>query len=224
MVLLPAGTYTVIDSHPASWSHNSQSGYRGFTRVETLAPGGTIDGGRDYTSTPIQGDPTGTFGKTPAISKVLFEIGNVGAVENNPGKGSKFEFDTDSVIALIQTYHWNHGRGAAPGSIGLRCRDKQNYGPWPASGSPGQGGVPNAYWTVRPNVRIPATTCSVFDSDEATWAHNQASGKRGFVRIEGYVTGTAASATSPTDTAPAGTLDKVDNALRAIDALKGLFK
>ena len=31
------GTYTVVDSGPASWSMNAQSGYRGFARVEALA-------------------------------------------------------------------------------------------------------------------------------------------------------------------------------------------
>jgi hypothetical protein len=32
-VVLKPGTYTVIDSHPATWSHNSQSGFRGFTML-----------------------------------------------------------------------------------------------------------------------------------------------------------------------------------------------
>lgn len=31
VVVLKAGAYTVVDSHPATWSHNSQSGNRGFT-------------------------------------------------------------------------------------------------------------------------------------------------------------------------------------------------
>ena len=32
--VLPAGTYTVIDSSPGTWAQNSQSGGAGFTRVE----------------------------------------------------------------------------------------------------------------------------------------------------------------------------------------------
>lgn len=47
--VLPAGTYTVVDSDPASWSHNGQSGGRGFTRLEGY-PVGSFDGGRDYSS------------------------------------------------------------------------------------------------------------------------------------------------------------------------------
>ena len=32
--LLPAGTYTIVDSDPATWSNNAQSGYRGFALVQ----------------------------------------------------------------------------------------------------------------------------------------------------------------------------------------------
>jgi hypothetical protein len=32
-VLIPPGTYTVVDSNPATWSQNPQSGGRGFSRV-----------------------------------------------------------------------------------------------------------------------------------------------------------------------------------------------
>jgi hypothetical protein len=32
-VQLPAGTYTVVDSDPATWSHNQESGQRGFALV-----------------------------------------------------------------------------------------------------------------------------------------------------------------------------------------------
>ncbi len=230
MVALPAGTYTVIDSDPASWAQNSQSGYRGFTRVETLPLGADDAGGRDYTSQPIQGDPAGAFGVPKHSTKALFEIGNVGGVENNPSKASKFDLDGAHVITLIQTYHWNNGRGAMPGSIALRCRDKQTYGPWPATGSPGQGGVANAYWTVRPNVAIPATTCAIVDSDPATWAHNAGSGYRGFARVEGYAQGGAAvtsQSTSPVDPA-LGKLDsglqKVDDTMNKLNKILDLFK
>jgi hypothetical protein len=228
MVLLPAGTYTVIDSHPASWAHNSQSGYRGFTRVETLAPesGNLGSDGRDYTGVPIHGDPAGAF--TPKTPKLLFEIGNVGGVDNNPDKGSKFDLDSAHVVTLVQTYHWNHGRGAPPGTIALRCRDGKTHGPWPATGSPGQGGVANAYWTVRPGVTVAAGTCSVVDSDPTTWAHNSASGSRGFVRVEGYPIGVANPAPvvgqPPAQGGAADTQRKIEDAARALDALKGLFK
>ena len=43
---LPAGAYTVVDSHPATWSHNTQSGGEGFVWIHgyegAVAPGGTL--------------------------------------------------------------------------------------------------------------------------------------------------------------------------------------
>jgi len=37
--VLPADTYTVIDSSPGTWAQNSQSGGAGFTRVEGYPAG-----------------------------------------------------------------------------------------------------------------------------------------------------------------------------------------
>ena len=50
------------------------------------------------------------------------------------------------------------------------------YGPWQAEGSDGQGGVPNAYWTVHPNIVIPAGDYALIDSDPGTWAQNGETG------------------------------------------------
>lgn len=36
MAALPAGTYTVVDSSPSTWSHNYQSGYRGFSIIKGI--------------------------------------------------------------------------------------------------------------------------------------------------------------------------------------------
>jgi hypothetical protein len=82
-------------------------------------------------------------------------------------------------VTLITTYHWNDAQGAAPGTIGLKDANGKLYGPWPASGTPGQGGVPNAYWTVNPNIVIPAGTYTVIDSDPDTWAQNDETGGAG---------------------------------------------
>ncbi|MDF3001839.1 MAG: hypothetical protein K0Q48_1958, partial [Bacillota bacterium] len=35
-IVLPAGTYTIVDSDPATWSQNGESGYQGFTHVKTV--------------------------------------------------------------------------------------------------------------------------------------------------------------------------------------------
>lgn len=126
-----------------------------------------------------------TLPKAPPTEKLLLEIGNHDAVLNNPDVPAAIRFNKPYVVTLIQTYHWNNGHGANPGSIGLQCQDGKNYGPWKASGSGGQNGALNVNWQVRPNVKVDASTCIIIDSDQTTWSHNKNSGNRGFVRVEG---------------------------------------
>lgn len=48
-ITIPAGAYTVIDSEPSTWAHNSQSGGRGFTRVDgypVIASSSEVSAGR----------------------------------------------------------------------------------------------------------------------------------------------------------------------------------
>jgi len=59
------------------------------------------------------------------------------------------------------------------------------YGPWQAYGEPGQGGVPNAYWVVEPNIVLEAGYYSVYDSDPSSWAWNSQSQSMGMIRMEG---------------------------------------
>ena len=174
-------------------------------------PVSTLPGGRDYTAAPVQG-------------QLIFEVGNIGAVGNGPSKATRFTLTAPHVITLIRNYHWNGARGAAPGTIALKARDGAGYGPWQASGSPGQGGVPNAYWSVYPNVTLPAGTYTVIDSDPATWSHNAESGNRGFVRVEGYPADASPSTSPATGNTQVDSLMKeVDGLLDAVKSLKGLF-
>ena len=57
-VPVPAGTYTVLDSSPSTWSHNAQSGYRGFAIVRgtplTSPPAAADKGGNNpNNATPV---------------------------------------------------------------------------------------------------------------------------------------------------------------------------
>lgn len=56
------------------------------------------------------------------------------------------------LVTQIMTYHY--GAGMPPGTIALEHEDGTYYGPWQALGVVGQGKVPNAYWWIRPNIRV----------------------------------------------------------------------
>ena len=151
-------------------------------------------------STP-QGTPTPT--PIPASTPVPcreydFTTGNIGAVSNNPSKPLVLTFDASIRITSISNYHWNDGKGKSPGTIALQSSSGQVYGPWQARGSAGQGGVPDAYWTVEPGITLPAGTYTVVDSDPATWSHNSESGNRGMTAIT--YTPASCSGTQPVST------------------------
>ncbi|SEM71928.1 hypothetical protein SAMN04489760_13826 [Syntrophus gentianae] len=139
------------------------------------------------TAAPVQVPAAGS-----AKGKVIFDTGNIGGVYNNPGKATVLSISTPHVITLIQDYHWNNAKGSRAGTIALRSSSGATYGPWQTKGTPGQGGVPNAYWTCYPNITLPAGTYTVIDSEPATWAQNSQSDGRGFSRVEGYPAGSAA--------------------------------
>lgn len=140
-------------------------------------------------TSPAPPDKTNWVKESPASNKsgVLYDNGNIARVYNQPTQSTIFRLNRSSIITLIQNYHWNNAQGShSSGAIALRDASGRVYGPWPTVGTPGQGGVPNANWTARPNVQLPAGTYAVIDSDPATWSQNSESGSSGFSRIEGY--------------------------------------
>lgn len=129
----------------------------------------------DHQGAPDQGQP-----------EVLFELNSIAAVQNRPTRPTTFQFDGPMHITQIMTYHWNNAQGSQAGEIGLRSSDGKTYGPWPAMGQPGQGGVPDAYWIVQPNMTVPAGDYEILDSDEASWSQNGDTGGAGIAKVEGY--------------------------------------
>ena len=109
---------------------------------------------------------------------------NVAGVHNKPTAPTTFSINRPHLVTFISTYHWNNARGAAGGTIALQGGDGKTYGPWRVSTRPGQGGVPNAYWEVSPNIVIPAGTYTILDSDPGTWSQNQQSGGRGMAEVK----------------------------------------
>jgi tetratricopeptide (TPR) repeat protein len=125
--------------------------------------------------------------KTPPKSKVIFENGNTGSVQNNPNCNPAFSITAPHRITLIWNYHWNNGKGVPAGTISLKKQDGTVYGPWQTSTGTGQSNAPNVNWTASPNITIPAGTYTVIDSNPNTWSQNSQSKGCGFTKVEGFV-------------------------------------
>lgn len=119
--------------------------------------------------------------ETPALN-----LRTDAGVQNGPTAITQVAFRVPTLVTKIMTYHYNGGRGANPGTIGLRnMATGQMYGPWRATGSrqwydmsPGApwslrtDGPPFLYWYLQPNAVVPAGNYEVVDSDPGTWATN----------------------------------------------------
>ena len=135
-------------------------------------------------------------------------IDNKGAVRNGPTKPVIIKSPEPIFIRSIQTYHWNNGRGRRPGTIALRSAAGDTYGPWQASGKPGQGGVPNAHWYVEPGIVLPAGAYVLVDSSPQTWATNDEAGNKGFVIIQFQRVRTVAASPEPATPAVGDSADE----------------
>jgi hypothetical protein len=156
------------------------------TPLGPISPGVTPTRTNTHTVTP---SPTNTRTLTPTLTRTpteissaveeFFRVFSIGVANNGATKPTTFTIAESWLVTSIHTYHWNNGKGATPGTIGLRASNGTIYGPWKATGEPGQGGLPNAFWVVKPNVIIPMGTYTVLDSDPSTWAQNSDTGGAG---------------------------------------------
>lgn len=115
---------------------------------------------------------------------VLLDTFNSAATLNGPSKKATFTIDQSHRITLIQTYHWNDGRGATPGTVSLREESGKKIGPWRCTGTKGQGGV-LCFWDCNPDTVIPPGTYRIVVSPSNSWSYNSTSGGKGFVKVEG---------------------------------------
>ncbi|MBN1235277.1 MAG: hypothetical protein JW999_04415 [Methanotrichaceae archaeon] len=113
---------------------------------------------------------------------LILDLSSSADAQNNPANPATFTLNNYYTITRIRTYHWNYGKGAMPGNIGLRDQSGNWYGPWPAYGE-SEMGVTNAYWNAYPGVNLPPGTYTIKDSDPRTWSCNADTGWRGFVRV-----------------------------------------
>lgn len=129
--------------------------------------------------------------ETPESGEVeILNVNNIYGVSNKPTVATQFTLTKPHRITYVFTYHWNSARGTPrPGFIGFYNSAGQTFGPWQATGTPGQGGVPNANWEARPNVVLPAGTYTIAVSEMDTWSQNPQSGGRGFAVVKGVPAG-----------------------------------
>ena len=125
------------------------------------------------------------FAVQAQISESIFDNTIATPVENVPLKPAQFTLYDSRKIDRIQTFHWNNGQGAAPGSIAIQTKDKRLLGPWKAKGIKDEAGLDNAYWEAEPGIELDAGTYTVLDSDPATWARNPSQGNAGIFKIFG---------------------------------------
>jgi len=170
-VEIKPGSYQVIDSDSATWSHNSGSQYAGFVELRGI-------------KVATQGASNGMQPLQPPNDPIIVDIGNIAAVQNGPRLPTTFTLNDSYLLTFMYNYHY-FNNGVQPGTIALKHSDGTVYGPWQAQGAIGQGGVPNAYWFVRPSVLLKSGTYLVIDSHPATWSHNSGTQGAGFVRLWG---------------------------------------
>lgn len=125
---------------------------------------------RPTTVTPPPTRPTadGLSPMPEAGAPVLVENGAGGTTRPGVTRQATFFLRSPAHVVQVMTYHY--GAGKAPGTIALRHESGIEVGPWQAKGAVGQGGVANAYWWVRPNVRLSPGRWFVIDSDPETWS------------------------------------------------------
>jgi hypothetical protein len=112
----------------------------------------------------------------------ILETGNTLGVRTG-AKAPTFKLSKPAMLVEINDYHYIEGGLPAPGTIGVRDASGKLYGPWPCTGSDGQGGVKNAFWSAKPNAALPAGTYTVVDSGPKTWSTNGAAKGLGFCTV-----------------------------------------
>lgn len=169
-----------VRAHPVCeslWQSGQERQIRQQMRMELSA--------QDGLTLRIDAAAGNNLAAAPADLQVLWNTANPRAVANGPTRWTEVVVERAVRLVRLTTYHWNGGRGQAPGMIALAGLDGRIHGPWAARGAPGQGGVPNAYWIVEPGIRLPAGRYIVIDSDPATWAQNAGTGGAGMTWAEG---------------------------------------
>ena len=153
----------------------------GIMKSGRPAPGDPVLEGLDDAPAPAA-DSDIAMSKAEEVD--IFKNLNDGAVRAGSTVPVTFTLEKQTRVSYIQTYHWDSGK--EPGEISLEGEDGTVYGPWKAVGTEGQGGMPNAYWEVRPDESLKPGTYTVIDSDPGSWSTNDEMGGRGQTIVRGF--------------------------------------
>lgn len=150
-------------------------------------PVGTLGGADSATGTTASTPTTPTTTTAPSSggsagtsAPVLFTISSILATSNGPTAASVVDLAQASHVTALSTYHWNDAQGATPGTIGLVGPDGTVYGPFPATGMPGQvasrtpPGWRSSTWTFRPA----STKCSTHHRGPGRGLRQPAGGRK----------------------------------------------
>ncbi|HSS28814.1 MAG TPA: hypothetical protein VLL50_12760, partial [Usitatibacter sp.] len=198
---LTGGSYQVVDSDPNTWSQNGQSGGAGFSIIRGDRVASSTTPPPPVVTPPVSRLPPAvvTAPPAPATAKPitpsapsgpvveLFNNTNTDGVQNQPAPNTMVAIFgiAGTHVTQLQTYHWNNGRGAKPGTLTLKSLSGPTYGPFPARGTPGQNNVANVNWIADVNIDLTLGTYQLIDSDPATWSQNAKSRGVGFAIIRG---------------------------------------
>ena len=133
---------------------------------------------------PVTKTPPAPAAPASPAAGALFDNTNTGEVQNKP-TGEVLMLVAGSVhVTQLQTYHWNGGKGAKPGTLTFKSLSGPTYGPFPAKGV-ASGNVANANWVADVNLTLTTGTYQLIDSDPATWSQNAQTHGVGFAIIRG---------------------------------------
>ncbi|MEI6501979.1 MAG: hypothetical protein WCP21_13240, partial [Armatimonadota bacterium] len=151
------------------------------------------------------GAGTQPSGASNAQPLVLFDSSNTALVDNRPTAPTRFRLQQCYRLTDLQNYHWNGGKGALLGTIGLKDAGGSTYGPWQAQGLVGTGGERYTFWVVKPNVVLPPGVYTIVDSSPATWSRNAQSKGCGFSTVSGVPAQASATPSTVSAAEPTGT-------------------
>ena len=168
----------------AQWPSVKSICERIVASVALSLPATATSGGQRPTETEPTPAAPEAEAPPPATPVLHFQAQNTDAVVGGPKVETSFTVKAPIFLRTLRTYHWNDGRGAAPGTMSLSGPSETKVGSWRTRGEPGQGGVANAYWIAEVNQRLEPGRYTLTTSNDQTWSTNVGVGWKGFYAIE----------------------------------------